>query len=347
MRNHHRLPALDGLRAISILLVMGCHMVWLGPKFLHLNYTAGAMGMSLFFCLSGFLIASALIRNQNVVEFMIRRLAKIVPLAFAYAFFLLLIFHDWREFISLLTFTGNYHLNSLTENSAHFWSLCVEVHFYILIALTVLLGGRFAIFIVWPACLLVTALHIKSGVLYPVETHLRLDEILSGACVGTIYGFVWKEKAPIVPAWTFFVFAALWFVSSHSQSGYIQYTKPYVTAAMLAVTLCHDGTKWFRFLSSKPLRYIAEISYALYIVHPITVHGWFNEGTIAVRYLLKRPVSFALTFAAAHILTRYWEQVWTQKGRQLIFKMREQRATSGLPGNLSDPKRPFRKGLSD
>ena len=51
----HRLPVLDGLRAISILLVLAAHMVPVGPSVLGLNYTVGAMGMSLFFALSGFL----------------------------------------------------------------------------------------------------------------------------------------------------------------------------------------------------------------------------------------------------------------------------------------------------
>ena len=60
-----RLPALDGLRAISILLVLACHMLPLGPKVLQLNEAAGAMGMSLFFALSGFLIVSGLIYNAD------------------------------------------------------------------------------------------------------------------------------------------------------------------------------------------------------------------------------------------------------------------------------------------
>jgi peptidoglycan/LPS O-acetylase OafA/YrhL len=44
-----RLFELDGLRAISILLVLSAHMLHLGSKFLHLNDMSGAMGMSLFF----------------------------------------------------------------------------------------------------------------------------------------------------------------------------------------------------------------------------------------------------------------------------------------------------------
>jgi hypothetical protein len=53
MNSAERLPVLDGLRAISILLVLATHMLPIGPKVLRLNETAGAMGMSLFFSLFG------------------------------------------------------------------------------------------------------------------------------------------------------------------------------------------------------------------------------------------------------------------------------------------------------
>src|SRR5256885_9231134 len=55
-----RIPVLDGWRACSILLVLGAHLVPLGPHWMALNDTAGAMGMALFFTLSGYLITSFL-----------------------------------------------------------------------------------------------------------------------------------------------------------------------------------------------------------------------------------------------------------------------------------------------
>ena len=51
-----RIPALDGLRAASILLVLAAHLLPLGPAVLQLNSTAGLSGMAIFFSLSGFLI---------------------------------------------------------------------------------------------------------------------------------------------------------------------------------------------------------------------------------------------------------------------------------------------------
>jgi peptidoglycan/LPS O-acetylase OafA/YrhL len=55
-----------------------------GPSALRLNATAGPMGMALFFTLSGFLITNFLLHQSSVSDFLIRRLARIVPLAWAF-----------------------------------------------------------------------------------------------------------------------------------------------------------------------------------------------------------------------------------------------------------------------
>ena len=61
-----RIPLLDGWRATSILLVLGSHLLPLGPKVLGLNEAAGAMGMALFFTLSGFLITQFLAAGMPI-----------------------------------------------------------------------------------------------------------------------------------------------------------------------------------------------------------------------------------------------------------------------------------------
>ena len=63
--------------------------------------------------------------------------------------------------------------------------------------------------------------------------------------------------------------------------------------------------------------YIARISYALYVYHMLMIWGWMNDGSTMERYLLKRPLSFALTFAAAHVSTFYWERYWQTLARRL------------------------------
>ena len=298
---------LDGLRAISILLVLAAHLLPIGPKWLRLNELAGGMGMSLFFALSGFLIASTLLSRPDVIDFAVRRTARILPLAYGYMFLMFVFFT--LDFVGLLYsfgFTINYFTQYLEAAPvAHLWSLCVEMHFYAAIALVVLTFGRKGVYLVWPACLAVTLLRIQTGTYYSIFTHLRVDEILAGACVATIvhaYGrrpLLYTHVLPLA----FLLHAA----TSSPHAGWLQYLRPYGSAAVLAVTLWTLPGAIHVLLRSKPARYIANISYALYVFHPLTAYGWMNDGSTATRYLLKRPVSFALTFVLAHLSTYHWE----------------------------------------
>src|SRR5258708_33502209 len=171
-----RLPALDGLRAISILLVLSAHMLPLGPKALHLNASAGAMGMALFFALSGFLVTSNLLTGQGVYSFFIRRLTRILPLAYLYLIAVYLLASYNPDMLpGNILFIENYVHSYLNDWNAHFWSLCVEVHFYFAIGLIVAIFGTRGIWILLPACLAVTMLRISGGIFIDLRTHLRVD----------------------------------------------------------------------------------------------------------------------------------------------------------------------------
>jgi hypothetical protein len=106
-------------------------MLPLGPKVLQFNEMIATTGMSLFFILSGFLIVSMLVRDDNVVSFLIRRVFRIVPLAWGYLIIVLL-FNDanWEAWKANLLFYANLPPYYLTYNNGHFWSLSVEMQFY-------------------------------------------------------------------------------------------------------------------------------------------------------------------------------------------------------------------------
>jgi peptidoglycan/LPS O-acetylase OafA/YrhL len=64
------------------------------------------------------------------------------------------------------------------------------------------------------------------------------------------------------------------------------------------------------------LAYLAKISYALYVIHPVTTLGWLGEGDVVVRYT-KRIGSFFLSFLFAHVSTNYYERYWIGLGHRL------------------------------
>lgn len=271
--------------------------------------------MTLFFALSGFLITSNIIAGQRIQSFFIRRLTRILPLAYLYltVVFIVLTF-DPHRFLGNLFFLENYADVLLTSWNAHFWSLCVEVHFYLVIGILAAVLGPRAIWVVVPTCLAVTMLRVFEGAHIDIRTHLRVDEILAGASVALAFHNRWLPGR-LSQIWIFAA-ALFWFVASWSVSGIIQYLRPYSSATLLIVVLCSGEGLVLTFLRCRTAKYIARISYALYVIHPATAHGWMNDGSVVERYLLKRPISVALTFLLAHLSTFYWEERWIAWGKR-------------------------------
>lgn len=133
-----RLPALDGLRALAIAVVMAYHGGLPVP---------GDLGVTCFFVLSGFLITWLLLKEQakhgeiSLRDFYLRRVLRIIP---AYAAYVLVtaLYTRWRTgegwdpwlTLSAVTYTTNYY-NAVHGHAptplSHTWSLAVEEQFYL------------------------------------------------------------------------------------------------------------------------------------------------------------------------------------------------------------------------
>jgi peptidoglycan/LPS O-acetylase OafA/YrhL len=144
-----RIPSLDGLRTISILLVIVSHLTIRaahgGPgRNLMLGLTEnGRWGVSIFFVISGFLITTLLLRESDQFQrvslerFYIRRAFRILPafmgfvlIAFALAS-LGVISVDRTSFIHAFTMTSDYQHHP-DWYVGHIWSLSVEEQFYLI-----------------------------------------------------------------------------------------------------------------------------------------------------------------------------------------------------------------------
>lgn len=333
-RGIHGVPTLDGLRAISIILVLATHLLPLGPKSLDLNSMAGAMGMSLFFILSGYLIVTTL-RSATILEFVVKRLARILPLAYLYIFIVFVIFGLSKQALLYhLGFIINYRLDQMLPVTEHLWSLCVEVHFYLFVTVLAAIARPRALILVWPCCVAITVLRVVEGTYIDVSTHLRIDEILAGACIATLP--VHRFRAGPVPLLIWASAAGIWAVTSHPDVGWPQYLRPYAAGLLLFATISQPTNWLVSALSNRSFRYIAATSYALYVIHPLTAHGWWNDGTIWQRYLLKRPLGFLITLIAAHLSTFYWERTWIQSARRWVHSRRAKNLPLiGQPQNIS------------
>lgn len=152
---------LDSLRALAAMLVILYH--WLPADSIVNTFNNGAIGVNIFFVLSGFLITKILLQNRDEAEgknnnrwsvyknFYIRRALRIFPIYYLLAF-LILVFHGYlhaklgrSEFINTITYTINFHFfnnkywGTLTTP---FWSLAVEEQFYLMWPLIILFIQR-------------------------------------------------------------------------------------------------------------------------------------------------------------------------------------------------------------
>ena len=304
MIDRNRIPILDGWRAISILLVLGSHLLPLRPSSLELNSLAGAAGMAIFFCLSGFLIVTFLYQGMPVPEFLRKRIARIVPLAWVAVFVLVL----WNgasgeQIIRNLLFVSNLPPADLLRHGEHLWSLGIEMQFYVVAAALALICGPRGMWAVPFLCFAVTAARIIDQQMISIVTWHRVDEILSGGILALLYAHGRHSLLKRYPLWL----AVLVFLAcSHPASGFLQYLRPYAAAAMVGTSLVWAPLLVQRALQSAPMSYIAGISYALYVIHAILLGTWLGSGATVEKYL-KRPLLIAATFALAHLSTSYLE----------------------------------------
>ena len=182
--NTNHLPILDGWRALSILFVLAGHWLPLGPDNWQANASIAAAGMALFFCLSGFFITQFLYCGRRVGVFLIKRIFRIAPLAWAAITILVLangasIYTGTTNFL----FFANLPPSNLMTGGEHLWSLCVEFQFYIFMALLVLVGVQKTIFLVPALTITITLFRIYANETISIVTWHRVDEIFIGGCV--------------------------------------------------------------------------------------------------------------------------------------------------------------------
>ena len=318
-----RLEVLDGWRGISILCVLAAHLLPMGPKVLQLNAMFGLLGMALFFTLSGFLITSFLLKNPTTLDFLVRRFFRIIPLAWLYLLIALTIAgassDTWFAHYFFYANLPPVHLVKLTE---HIWSLCLEMQFYIGIALMYALFGVRSLLAIPVIALLFTLLRVMDGVYASSVSYYRIDEILAGCTLALIYH---KRLDPRLLEWIRKIpqslLVILLLISCHEDGAAMNYIRPYLAALLIGSTIVHPTRALAPWLNNRVLVYLAATSYALYVIHPLLAGTWLGSGDVIVKYL-KRPLLFVVLFALAHFSTFYYEHWWMANGKSLAKKLK-------------------------
>lgn len=338
MRN----PKLDVLRAVAILLVFGCHAEGslLVTRF-------GWIGVDLFFVLSGFLVSGLLFREYQQTRtlkagrFLIRRGFKIYP-----QFYLLI-----AVSVGGMYFTGHtLPAKSIAAELAFYqnyspglwnytWSLAVEEHFYLGLALILTWiaarkGGPdkgredpFSLLPRWIVAVCVAILALRTATwhwhfndpyfchIFP--THLRLDSLLVGVLLSYFCAF--RPQQTKAFALRFGGWIPMLSIALLAPCSFLLQTDPFMYT--VGFTLVSVGFALLLLGTLYPLRprplgkagramaRLGTISYAFYLWHGLVL---FLDDLLRTKMSIPSGFNLMLTFgcslALAWLTTRLVEQ---------------------------------------
>jgi peptidoglycan/LPS O-acetylase OafA/YrhL len=147
-----RLRELDGWRALSAMLVVVHHVGWYQhprlaqriPVVGHLLYYCGALGVKVFFVISGFVICRLLMSEElrwggvSLKRFYYRRALRILPPLFTYLAVVCILLRvgvikeTWKGILNAALFLNDFNAGPHSWFVGHSWSLSVEEQFYLL-----------------------------------------------------------------------------------------------------------------------------------------------------------------------------------------------------------------------
>ena len=303
------IPSLDGMRAISILLVIVAHTSQTFSHWIKMpvgSYLLFAhIGVSVFFVISGFLITSLLLKELDatgtiaIKRFYVRRAFRIFPpfyfyLAVVFVLALVGIFPTpLRAFFFAATYTSDYYLGPGSGSGVlqHLWSLSVEEQFYLLWpAALLLLGKRRAIYLAW---FLILVSPLSRTVTYLVLAqphramvgrmfHSSIDTIMFGCLLALLWDndrFTRLQKT-WMGAWAmtgavFFLLVIDPLLQFHFYGGFTLLVGMTLEGfSICAITLYVVKQPWTvpgRILNTPVLRHIGVISYSLYLWHTMVI----------------------------------------------------------------------------
>jgi len=334
------IPSLDGLRAVSFLIVFVAH-AGLG------DVVPGGFGVTVFFFLSGYLITTLMRLEQeehgriSLKQFYLRRALRILP-----PFYLVL------GAATLLAMVGgvaggvtapavtaqamhyaNYYIVShghdgMADGTGVYWSLAVEEHFYLVFPLAyialrrwvrgtgtqaAILYGLCAVVLGW-RIFLIDHLHVAMDRTY-VASDTRVDSILFG-CALAVHNNPMIDGPSRIPraVWTWAITPVatmvLLFTFLDRDPAFretFRYTLQGLALTPIFIAVIrHPEWLPFRPLNSRIASFIGVLSYSLYLVHQVILG--VLHAHLHVPPLVQGIVGLALSVGVAWLIYRLVEK---------------------------------------
>jgi peptidoglycan/LPS O-acetylase OafA/YrhL len=320
LRSAVYLPGLDGLRALSVLVVVAFHSGVID---------GGWIGVDVFFGISGFLITGLMVAEHErtgavaLGAFWMRRIRRLVPaLVVLLGLIALLVQFNQvevtaRNIWGALTYSTNWvHIFGGTsywdqfatpDPLRHLWSLAIEEQFYVvwpIVAWFVLkrrtpstLGKVALVGAGISALIQVVGIHAGLSVDRVYQgTDTRAVAFLIGAAIATRG---WPPKKVTLPSWLLPTFslvvlvpAAIWLPGDRNWV----FSGPLIVISLAGIAaVLYSTTQSNRLLSSPALRLIGRWSYGIYLFHwPLVVSHKFDNLNSGVRFVVVTALSIAL-----------------------------------------------------
>ena len=316
-----RIPSLDGLRAVSIALVLISHLIGTRgvPHFFDVPEDLGNLGVRTFFVISGFLITGLLLDEKaatgtiSLKKFYLRRVFRIFPASYAYvavmallgAFGIITLKHN--DLFRAVTYAvNNHYVHSWWIG--HLWSLSVEEQFYLLWPATmVFLGIKRAY---WAACgafLLAPLFRILVLIFLPAHragVGAVFPTVADAMAIGCILACV-RDRLTEDPRYMGFM-KSRWFVLAPITVFVLNYPLSTKLSALvgvsllnIAIALCIDWcvrtpeSTVGRILNTRAFVWIGALSYSLYLWQQPFINRnsdhWVNSA----------PINLIFAFCAA------------------------------------------------
>jgi len=354
VKDFERIRSIDGLRGLSILLVLLCHLGIPG-------FSGGFVGVDVFFVISGFVITGSLYPHlcdpDLIASFYERRIRRLLPsllvtVSICCLAFLLLYEADQRANLAMSTafailglsnfyfsHNGGYFDDTSLDNPLiHTWSLAVEEQFYVLFTILLILARMAYLrepktlpraLVVWMTIGTVLSLALS---LYLSKANARFSYFLLPTRfweigVGSLLCFA-RERAeprdgfpaPMLGLIPIFIAACCFNENTPYPSFYA--LLPAVGAALIIAGSRNPRSLANKFLSSAPMFFLGTISYAFYLVHwPLIV---FAQDYVVTDLSVAQKISIGVaSVVVATLLTFLFEvpfrKRWILKSRRSLF----------------------------
>ena len=341
-----RIPALDGMRALAVFLVILYHFSF--------DWAPASLGVLGFFVLSGFLITWLLLKENDktgtisLSGFYKRRSLRIFPAFYVYCggwlLLLLLTGHKvvWADVISAFCYISNYYqafFHPADSFVTHTWSLAIEEQFYLLWPLCFYFGRhnlkRLAWYLVgligfvWiyrvALCLI---FHVDQAYIYRAFD-TRIDNLMVGCLVAVLV-----KQGALQRLWGMLsanVYLPLLTVALLAGSSYFTINsflyrdlvsfafEPLLVAVLMIQLIVHSQTRAWGWFEARPMRYLGQISYSLYLYHPAVGYQVFKRLP-NVPFWESFGIAVAMTVAVASASYYFIEKPFLRLKDRTVFK---------------------------